>query len=127
MGAAAPHVPQVFDLCSDYVVQEYALWGSLKAALQNKDVAQRLTLAHKRSICAQLSRAGTFLESGSIVHADLSCRNLLLCWLEDDARYTIVKVTDFGLAVVLPPHADSMVNKQPQATRWCAPETVAYL
>merc|ERR1719265_388733 len=84
-----------------------------------------MTVAHKRSAYAQLAHAGIFLESASVVHADLSCRNVLLCWMEDDPRYTIVKMTDFGLAVVLPPRADSVVKKQPQATRWCAPESVS--
>merc|ERR1719409_2514963 len=66
-----------------------------------------------------------FLQSVSVVHADLSCRNILLCRLEEDARLCVAKVTDFGLAVDLPEGIDCEYRKQAQATRWCSPETVA--
>lgn len=121
------YVPKVLGLCGDRVIQEYALWGSLISALQDNEVQPRLTAAHKRCIATQLARAGSFLQQMRIVHADLSCRNALLFWLEEDPQYTIAKVTDFGLAIVLPAGCDSVDRKQPQATRWCAPETVAHL
>jgi len=44
--------------------------------------------------------------------------------LEESAADTIVKVTDFGLSVLLQ-EADFECRRQPQATRWCAPETIA--
>jgi len=59
------------------------------------------------------------------VHADLSCRNVLLLRLEEDAWNTVVKVTDFGLSLVLAEGSVREHRKQPQATRWCAPETIA--
>merc|ERR1711879_928212 len=37
-----------------------------------------------------------------------------------------IKITDFGLAVVLKDGSESEIRKQPIATRWCSPETVAY-
>jgi len=37
-----------------------------------------------------------------------------------------VKVTDFGLSCVLKEGADHEIRKQPQATRWCAPQHCAY-
>lgn len=121
------NVPKFLGLCGDRVVQEYALWGTLKGALQDEEVRSRLSPAHKRCMATQLARAGSFLQESSIVHADLSCRNILLFWLEDEPKFSIAKVTDFGLAVVLPQGCDFIERKQPQATRWCSPETVSHL
>jgi len=56
---------------------------------------------------------------------DIACRNVLLFQLEEDApERTSAKLTDFGFATCLPPDAAHVILKQPQATRWCAPETV---
>merc|ERR1712178_461113 len=66
-----------------------------------------------------------FLEMARVVHTDIACRNVLMFQLEDDPAQTIVKLTDFGLASCLPDDADHFLSRQPQATRWCAPETVA--
>jgi serine/threonine protein kinase len=121
------NIPKVLGLCGARVIQEYALWGSLKGALQNQEVQIRLSPAHKRCIALQIARAGAFLEEMRIVHADLSCRNILLFWLEDEAKFTIAKVSDFGLAVLLPEGCEYVQRKQPQATRWCSPETVAHM
>ena len=62
-----------------------------------------------------------------IVHADVACRNVLIFKLRgDDAHKLVAKLSDFGLAILLQDGHDSEEVKQPQATRWCAPETVAY-
>jgi len=127
MQGGCQNIPKVLGLCGDRVVQEYALWGSLKAAVQDPDVQARLSPAHKRCVAAQIARAGSFLVDSRIVHADLSCRNILLFWLEEEPKFSIAKVSDFGLAVVLPEGLDFVQRKQPQATRWCSPETVAHL
>lgn len=121
-------VPQTFGAVDEtkatVVVQERAVLGSLKSALADTDLAARLTPVHRVWAAAQVARAMAFLESLRVVHADLSCRNLLLCRLADPSTVT-VKVTDFGLALILAEGAESESRKQPQATRWCAPETVA--
>eukprot|EP00427_Karlodinium_veneficum_P032853 CAMPEP_0169183854 /NCGR_PEP_ID=MMETSP1016-20121227/905_1 /TAXON_ID=342587 /ORGANISM="Karlodinium micrum, Strain CCMP2283" /LENGTH=363 /DNA_ID=CAMNT_0009259359 /DNA_START=113 /DNA_END=1201 /DNA_ORIENTATION=- len=44
---------------------------------------------------------------------------------EADESKLVVKITDFGLAVVLEDGKDSATLKQPSATRWCSPEAVA--
>jgi len=124
-------VPEIYGAIDEgrkvLVVQERALWGSVKAAIGETEMAGSLTPLHKLYASAQLSRAMVFLESNRIVHADLSCRNVLLCnFSEWDAAQTNVKVTDFGLAIVLKEGTDSETRKQPQATRWSAPETVAH-
>jgi len=121
------NIPKVLGLCGDRVVQECALWGSLKGAVQDREIQSRLSPAHKRCLAAQIAAAGSFLVNSRIVHADLSCRNILLFWLEEEPKFSIAKVTDFGLAVNLPKGTDFVQRKQPQATRWCSPETVAHL
>eukprot|EP00927_Polykrikos_kofoidii_P040088 TRINITY_DN34327_c0_g1_i1.p1 TRINITY_DN34327_c0_g1~~TRINITY_DN34327_c0_g1_i1.p1 ORF type:complete len:596 (-),score=69.91 TRINITY_DN34327_c0_g1_i1:200-1987(-) len=127
-------IPQVFGICSSgnartsatLVVQELAAFGSLKGALLSPETGPLITPAHMLRAAAQIARAMGFLETKHVVHADLSCRNVLLFSLSDDPDATSVKVSDFGLAVTLEPGADHTFHKQPQATRWCAPETVAH-
>jgi len=109
------------------IVQELALWGALKAVLKNQELAPRMTSAHKLHCTLLIAEGMAFLESLRIVHADLSCRNVLMFALEDNAADTIVKITDFGLAVMLQDGADYEQKKQPQATRWCSPETISNL
>jgi len=128
--SSCPFVPEIYGAIDEgptmLIVQERAHWGSMKAALSGTD-GVHFTFEHKLHGSTQISRAMAFLESMRIVHADLSCRNILLCkYLQEDPSCTLVKVTDFGLAVVLKEGADSEIRKQPQATRWCAPETVAH-
>jgi len=122
-----PNIPKVLEIAGDRVIQEYALWGSVKGALQEEHVRARVSPAHRRCIAAQIARAGAFLTDSRIVHADLSCRNILLFWLEEEPKFSVAKVTDFGLAVRLPEGRDFVTKQQPQATRWCSPETVAHL
>eukprot|EP00929_Paragymnodinium_shiwhaense_P043752 TRINITY_DN22480_c0_g1_i3.p1 TRINITY_DN22480_c0_g1~~TRINITY_DN22480_c0_g1_i3.p1 ORF type:complete len:372 (-),score=62.08 TRINITY_DN22480_c0_g1_i3:2-1030(-) len=108
---------------STLIVQELARFGTLKTALtatENEAVA--MTGAHKLRVLSRLADAMAFLESMRIVHGDLSCRNVLVCNLEEEPQETVVKITDFGLAVELEEGKDSLVRKQPMATRWCAPE-----
>jgi serine/threonine protein kinase len=107
------------------VIQELAGWGALKAAMKAPESAKRLSSDHRVHISLQTGKAMVFLHSARVVHADLSCRNVLLFRLEEDPRLCVVKVTDFGLAVDLPEGIDCEYRKQPQATRWCSPETVA--
>jgi len=128
--SSCPFVPEIYGAIDEgptmLIVQERATWGSMKAALSVTD-GVHFTFEHKLHGSTQISRAMAFLESMRIVHADLSCRNILLCqYRQEDPSCTLVKVTDFGLAVVLKEGADSEIRKQPQATRWCAPETVAH-
>jgi len=123
------HVPEFHGVCyerlSTSIVQELAALGSLKLALKDPCVESRLSASHRVQCSTQLAWAMAFLEGLLIVHADLSCRNVLLLQLDEDARNTIVKVTDFGLSLVLADGSVREHRKQPQATRWCAPETIA--
>lgn len=122
------YVPEIHGTCveagSMQIVQERAQWGSLRSVLKEPENTLQLTPAHLVVCGIQLARAMVFLASNRVIHADLACRNLLVCRLEEP-RDTVVKITDFGLALILDGHDDSVCLKQPQATRWCAPETVA--
>lgn len=121
------HVPIVFGTCDQnrdlIVVQERATSGSLKAVVTEDP---RFTAAHGLQAALQVCRAMKCLELAHVVHADLSCRNLLVFRLEEASDSVEVKVTDFGLSVILKDGVDHECRKQPQATRWCSPETVAY-
>lgn len=124
-----PFVPRIFGAVDEkkalVVLQDRALLGSLKTAFTDPDLGPALTMTHKLYAAAQVSDAMGFLQSLRLVHADLSCRNVLLCNLEVDPSSVLVKLTDFGLALVMKEGTDFEICKQPQATRWCAPETVA--
>lgn len=128
-GGVSPCVPDIYGLCHErdatLLVQEFAVWGAVKAALKSPELAPRITPAHMVHCTIQMAQGMAFLEAARIVHADLSCRNVLLFALEDDAANTIAKITDFGLSVILQEGTDHEQRKQPQATRWCSPETIS--
>lgn len=126
---SSAYVPEIFGVCHErdmiLVVQEIAAWGALKGVLKSPNLARSVTPMHKLYCALQITRAMAFLESEHIVHADLSCRNVLVFRLdEEEPGQSVVKVTDFGLSVILAEGTDCEYRKQPQATRWCAPETI---
>eukprot|EP00971_Amphidinium_carterae_P289454 5747024-Amphidinium_carterae.1 len=45
---------------------------------------------------------------------------------EENPATIQVKVTDFGLAVIVDPETGFIIHRQPQATRWCSPEMIAH-
>mmetsp|Transcript_29160 Transcript_29160/g.45638 ORF Transcript_29160/g.45638 Transcript_29160/m.45638 type:complete len:624 (-) Transcript_29160:80-1951(-) len=122
-------VPEIYGVChephSTIVVQEFASWGTLKSLLQNSSLNSVMTNLHRLHCAHQISKAMSYLESEAVVHADLSCRNVLIFRFNEAPHQVIGKVSDFGLSVVLKEGATSTILRQPQATRWCAPETVS--
>eukprot|EP00930_Biecheleria_cincta_P103493 TRINITY_DN9547_c0_g2_i1.p1 TRINITY_DN9547_c0_g2~~TRINITY_DN9547_c0_g2_i1.p1 ORF type:complete len:576 (+),score=103.11 TRINITY_DN9547_c0_g2_i1:35-1762(+) len=124
---AKSFVPIVFGTCDQgrdlIVVQERATSGSLKAVLTEK---LQFSASHGLRAALQVCRALKCLGLAHVVHADLSCRNILVFRMEEDPDSIEVKVTDFGLSVILKDDVDHDCRKQPQATRWCSPETVAF-
>eukprot|EP00929_Paragymnodinium_shiwhaense_P118684 TRINITY_DN90595_c0_g1_i1.p2 TRINITY_DN90595_c0_g1~~TRINITY_DN90595_c0_g1_i1.p2 ORF type:complete len:347 (-),score=75.80 TRINITY_DN90595_c0_g1_i1:337-1353(-) len=140
-------VPQVFAYSrhDNYVdvIQELATCGDLKSVVQAPPSPALWTLLHRLSAAAQIASAVQFLEEQHVVHADLSCRNVLCFSLQSDAAKTVVKISDFGLSVVLQPDARdveidgadfamlsdcacSETLQQPRPVRWCSPETIAF-
>lgn len=139
-------MPEIFGYCKQdtrlFVIQELASFGTLKTVAQTKHVAKLWTLPHELCASVQLALALEFLEYHHVVHADLSCRNVLCCCLHEDVSRTSVKLSDFGLSVLLQPDcqevtingaefailADAALSEcrqQPRPVRWCSPETVA--
>lgn len=120
-------VPTVFGTCDQgrdlIVVQERAVFGALKAVVVEE---LQFSVAHGLRAALQVCRALKCLEQAHVVHADLSCRNILVFELGADPDSLEIKVTDFGLSVFLKDGKDHECRKQPQATRWCSPETVAF-
>jgi len=120
-------VPEIYGVChenhSTIIVQEFAAWQNLKDLLKKSGV--KVTNLHKLQCGSQMSRAMAFLESKCVVHADLSARNVLMFRFEEDPSLLVAKVSDFGLSCILKEGTDSVLQRQPQATRWCAPETVS--
>jgi serine/threonine protein kinase len=119
-----PHTPFVHGSCQKrgvlWIVQERAAHGSLKAALDNKSIEA----GHLKCAAAQIANAMSFLETQRIVHADLSCPNVLVFKLSENLEDTVCKVTDFGLSIALPESSSFEIRKQPRAVRWSAPETI---
>lgn len=121
-------VPEIYGVChepkSTIIVQEFAPWGMLKSALKDPAYIAIVTNLHKVHCAAQICRAMAFLETERIVHADLSCRNVLLFRCEEPPHSIVAKVSDFGLSAVLKAGSDCEYRRQPMPTRWCSPETV---
>lgn len=122
-------VPSVWGVCHEgdvvSVVQEQACWGSLRDAIRTEGIQEQVTSAHRVHCCSQLADALRFLASKRVVHADLSCRNVLLCHLDAEPTRVVVKITDFGLSMVLPEDETCVHRKQDKAIRWCSPEVLA--
>jgi len=126
-----PYVPEIYGASvlkkEAILIQEWAPYGSMKSLMSNAELASILGVEHKIYAASQISSAIAFLASLRIVHNDLAARNVLVFHLEEqDPASTRVKITDFGLALELEEGEDSTSLKQPQAVRWCAPETVAH-
>lgn len=125
---AAEHIPRVWGAAEQgrdlVLVQERAKFGCLKAVVQ--DGKGHYSPAHGLRAATQISLGMKGLQIARVVHADLSCRNILVSEMGEDPDSIQVKVTDFGLSCVLKEGADHEIRKQPQATRWCAPQHCAY-
>jgi serine/threonine protein kinase len=107
------------------MAEELSTFGSVRSVLQDPELGPMITLGHKLHMARQFAEAVSFLESAYVVHADLACRNFLVFQLEEEPKRTKVKLTDFISSLVLKDNVDHIVKKMPQATRWCAPETIA--
>jgi len=122
-------VPEVYGVCREkdvlIVVQEIAMRGTLVDILKNVDTQKQVSHIHKMFFALGVSRSMEFLQQNRVVHADLSCRNVLVHNFEESKpEASVVKVSDFGLSVLLPEGEDHATRRQPQPTRWCSPETI---
>jgi serine/threonine protein kinase len=127
---SSSHAVQTYGFMKDagtlVVAQEFASFGSVKSVLQDPELIPKVTPKHKLHIAAQFARAASFLASVRLIHTDFACRNFLVFALDAEPEHTNVKVTDFMHSLILPPQTDRLRRKLPQASRWCAPETVTF-
>lgn len=127
---ASEHAVETYGVMREsgtYVVaQELATFGSIKSVLLDPELIAHVTPTHKLQIASQIARAVSFLGSLHLIHTDLACRNFLVFTLDNKPEHTNVKVTDFMSSLILSPEVDSVRRKLPQASRWCAPETVTF-
>mmetsp|Transcript_30200 Transcript_30200/g.87025 ORF Transcript_30200/g.87025 Transcript_30200/m.87025 type:complete len:541 (+) Transcript_30200:52-1674(+) len=131
--AAYNFVPEIYGARADrreiVILQERARHGSLKESIGGGEGAplEHWTEDHKLFAAMHLAEAMVYLESLRVVHADMSCRNMVVArFVDEDPSQTLIKVTEFGLAVVLKDGADHIIQKQPMATRWCPPEQMMH-
>jgi len=123
-------VPEVYGVCNDrgmlIVVQELAVWGTLIGIIKSPDTSKNISPLHKLHFAKCVTSSMAHLQACRVVHADLSCRNVLVHrFEEDDPAASLLKVSDFGLSVLLPEGVEGECRRQPQPTRWCSPETIA--
>jgi mitogen-activated protein kinase kinase kinase 9 len=111
---------------SFHIVAEYCEGGTLFELLHNM-VDIDLSLNQQVKMCTDIARAMDYLHkfTPQIVHRDLKSLNLLLAkTLKGIRDVPVVKVTDFGLARALEPHAPTALTKHVGTMHWMAPEMI---
>ncbi|CAJ1397488.1 unnamed protein product [Effrenium voratum] len=123
----AENIPKVYGAAEQgrdlVLVQELAAFGCLKSVVS--DPHELWTPQHGLHTARQICSGMHALEVARVAHADLACRNILVKHMGADPASICVKVTDFGLSVMIDEGMDHKIRKQPSATRWVSPETVA--
>jgi serine/threonine protein kinase len=124
---AESHIPKLFGIVQKrnalWIAQEFAAYGNLKGAISGM-CSSKFTARHKLVAAADLASAMDFLSSRRVVHADLQCKNALVFHLNEDPLATHVKLSEFGLSLLLPAGQNELEKRQPRAVRWSAPETI---
>eukprot|EP00435_Cladocopium_sp_Y103_P070499 s23_g35.t1 len=113
---AAEHIPKVWGAAEQGrdLVLERAAFGCLKTVVQ--DAKSHYSPAHGLRAATQISLGMKGLQIARVVHADLSCRNILVSQLGEDRDKTHLAVEG----------TEHEIRKQPMATRWCAPQHCAF-
>lgn len=110
----------LYAICSKedpiYIIQEYALNGSLlKYLTDNRNMKSFETL---KEISAQIASGMSYIESQNLIHRDLAARNVLLS--END----VPKICDFGLARITSAEYVSRRSDLKLPIRWMARESL---
>ncbi|KAG2496440.1 hypothetical protein HYH03_005664 [Edaphochlamys debaryana] len=96
-----------------YIVMEYADGGPLRCLYGNKSLwpgPEQVNLPAVVALALGIARALSHLHSKRIVHADLNPNNVLLKRDPKEPSGYAVKVSDFGLSVMLPQHRSHLSN-----------------
>jgi serine/threonine protein kinase len=122
-----PGLVQYLGICTDgpdqLLLTELATHGSLDQFLEDHE--DDITLAHKLRMLQQVCEGMVALSGAGLAHRDLATRNILV--FDFDAANpaaTVVKITDFGLAIERHYQTHSTVPGDSVPFRWMSPEAL---
>ncbi|EOD07210.1 hypothetical protein EMIHUDRAFT_62203, partial [Emiliania huxleyi CCMP1516] len=105
------------------LLTELAPHGSLNMFLEAHEDA--VTLPHKLKVLEQTCAGMIALSGAGMVHRDLAMRNLLVFAFDAiDPAATVIKITDFGLAVDRHYQTHATVQGEDVPFRWMPPEAL---
>ena len=124
------HVLNIFGACIEpnyyALVVEYMSLGSLFNVLQKKEIL--LSWTDRRSIALQMTKSVNYLHSILILHRDIKSLNFLM---EKAVDGYLVKISDFGLAVIRQETSRQTTQGDSQRVgagtlQWKAPEILKF-
>eukprot|EP00747_Dinoflagellata_sp_TGD_P071767 gnl/TRDRNA2_/TRDRNA2_157188_c0_seq1.p1 gnl/TRDRNA2_/TRDRNA2_157188_c0~~gnl/TRDRNA2_/TRDRNA2_157188_c0_seq1.p1 ORF type:complete len:654 (+),score=114.46 gnl/TRDRNA2_/TRDRNA2_157188_c0_seq1:119-2080(+) len=102
-----PHVVRMFEAFKEphalYLVLELCAGGELFEQLAQtvQESGGGLDEAKASKLCRQMLRAASYLHTSQVVHRNLSAENIMLLGHKDSPEGELVKICNFGTAVVL--------------------------
>ena len=125
-----PSLVRYLGLCTEgpdqLLLTELAPHGSLDQFLEARE--DEVTMAHKLKMLEQICAGMVALSGAGMVHRDLATRNILVFAFDaHDPAATVVKITDFGLAVDRHYQTHATVQGEAVPFRWMSPEAESTL
>ena len=122
-----PSLVRYLGLCTEgpdqLLLTELAPHGSLDQFLEARE--DEVTMAHKLKMLEQICAGMVALSGAGMVHRDLATRNILVFAFDaHDPAATVVKITDFGLAVDRHYQTHATVQGEAVPFRWMSPEAL---
>jgi serine/threonine protein kinase len=122
-----PSLVRYLGLCTEgpdqLLLTELAPHGSLDQFLEARE--DEVTMAHKLKMLEQICAGMAALSGAGMVHRDLATRNILVFAFDArDPAATVVKITDFGLAVDRHYQTHATVQGEAVPFRWMPPEAL---
>lgn len=127
--ARHPSLVRYVGVCTEgpeqLLLTELAPLGSLTKFLEGHEDEDEVTLAHKLEMLKQISAGMIALSGAGLVHRDLAARNILVFAFDaGNPEATVVKITDFGLAVDREYETHATVEGEGAPLRWMPPEAL---
>ena len=127
-----PHLVRFFGICrdgeEDLLVTELAPEGSLSDLMMRLDDQEEpapIPAAHKLAMLQQVASGMTALANVKLFHRDLAARNVLVFSYDgSNVARTLVKVSDFGLAIKGYMASHRYVQDGDRPTRYLPPEAL---
>ena len=122
-----PGLVRYFGVCTEgpeqLLLTELAPHGSLDQFLEERE--DEVTLPHKLKMLEQICAGMIALSGTGMVHRDLATRNILVFAFDaGNPAATVVKITDFGLAVERMYQTHATVQGDELPFRWMPPEAL---